>query len=233
MLASPDTSTSIPVDMIPPVDLDSSSSSSDLRSLLLSIPPEILPKAIRFLTTWRLQEPRSALPTASVLAEELDYAHPGRRIRWISKEYYEELEIDQRRGGSRTEDDDEANDEKNTFLSQHAHGLDASQLRRGCHIPRACPSNSTPTIKPVPTKTIPTRAISTTHKAIPTTRKTISTSLISTKKPKSRPIVAKPKPKPVVDSENIPPSQVPRRRPAARKSRIPALAPQVFGLHNA
>ncbi|KAK0445859.1 hypothetical protein EV421DRAFT_1902222 [Armillaria borealis] len=233
MLTTPDTSISFPVDssdMIPQVDLDSAlpdsdtSFSSDLAigSLLLSIPPEILPKAIRILTTWRLQEPRSALPTTTVLAEALDCTQPGRRIKWISKEYYEELE---RERGSRITE--KANDDEKdtlpgteTLPGQHDH---SSQLRRAFHIPRARLSNSIPTIKPIPTKAIPTT--------------TISSTSISTTKPKSRPRITKSKlRRAIVDSENIPPSQAPtqpRRRPAAGKSRIPAPAPRVFGMHNA
>ncbi len=241
MLTTPDTSISSPVDssdIILQVDLDSALPDSDtsfshdrsqaINSLLLSIPPEILPKAIRFLTTWRLQEPRSALPTTSVVrrAEELDCTQPGRRIKWISKEYYEELEIERRREDAGPRITEEANDEKDTLPGQHAHDH-SSQLRRGCaacHIPRTLVSNSIPTIQPIP--------IPTTHRAIPTSRKTSTKVPISTKKPKpkSRPVT---KFKSIVDSENIPPSQAPRRRPAAGKSRIPAPAPRVFGMHNA
>ncbi|KAK0243709.1 hypothetical protein EDD85DRAFT_945038 [Armillaria nabsnona] len=211
MLTTPDTS--LPC----PVDLDSYSFSSDRpQALLLSIPPEILPKAIRLLTTWRLQEPRPALPTASVLvrrAEELDCTHRGRRIKWISKEYYEELEDAGPRITEKANDDQ--HNEKNTLPSNHDHSH-PSQLRRACHIPRTLVSNSIPTIQPIP--------IPTTHKAIPTSRKTSTKVPISTKKPKpkSRPVT---KFKPIIDSENIPP----RRRPAAGKSRIPAPAPRVFG----
>ncbi|PBK63075.1 hypothetical protein ARMSODRAFT_552601 [Armillaria solidipes] len=223
MFTTLDTSISFPVDSILQVDLDAalsdSFSSDQPQALLLSVPPEILPKAIHFLTTWRLQEPRSALPTTTVLAEALDCTQPGRRIKWISKEYYEELE---RERGSRITE--EANDdEKGTLPDTETLPSQHSQLRRACHIPRArlsLTSNSIPTIQPIP---IPTT----------TARKTISTSTkvpISTKKPKPRPVT---KSKPIVDSENIPPSQAPRRRPAAGKSRIPAPAPRVFGLHNA
>ncbi|KAK0504472.1 hypothetical protein EDD18DRAFT_1133931 [Armillaria luteobubalina] len=261
MLTTPDTSIPFPLNSLDEIDLQVSldsaltkSSSPDLRSLLLSLPPDILPKAIRSLTTWRLQESRLALPTAPVLtrrAEELDcVTHPGRRIKWISNEYYAELDSERE---SPEADDQDQHDGKDidtythTLPSQHDH-LDSSQLRRGCtacHIPRATISNSTPTIKPVP---VPTNAISTTtiptsYKAnpIPTprTRKTISTPT-STKTPKSkaRPVTktkmkTKPKARPaIIDAENIPPPAQPRMRPAARKSRIPAPAPRVFGSHN-
>ncbi len=244
MLTTPDTSISSPVDssdIILQVDLDSALPDSDtsfshdrsqaINSLLLSIPPEILPKAIRFLTTWRLQEPRSALPTTTVLvrrAEELDCTQPGRRIKWISKEYYEELEIERRREDAGPRITEEANDEKDTLPGQHAHDH-SSQLRRGCsacHVPRTLVSNSIPTIQPIPI------LIPTTHRVIPTSRKSSTKVPVSTKKPKpkSRPVT---KSKPIVDSENIPPSQAPRKRPAAGKSKIPAPAPRVLGMHNA
>ncbi|KAK0487907.1 hypothetical protein IW261DRAFT_654687 [Armillaria novae-zelandiae] len=236
MLATPDTSMSFSLDS-PDVklqlDLDPAlpdSSSPDLRSLLLSIPPEILPNALRLLTAWRLQQPRPALPTPSVLTAEMDCcSQPGRRIRWISKEYHAELE----RESTITD-----YHEHDTY-SQHSSHLDSSssQLRRDCHVPL---SNPTPTIKPGPTTAIST--------AIPTT-KTISTTLTrksisaptraptSTTKGTSRPVAkSKSKANPRADAENVPPLHVPvqpRRRPAAGKSRIPAPARTVFGSHNA
>ncbi|KAK0457476.1 uncharacterized protein EV420DRAFT_496768 [Desarmillaria tabescens] len=262
MLTATDTSISLTADssdIILRVDLDlalpdSDTSFSDLvlprsqravamSSLLLSIPPEILPKAIRSLTTWRLQESRSALPNTKLLvqmAEALDSTQPGRRIKWISREYYKELEWERGREENArsciTGVDDTANDGPHDIENVQKgtpsrHGLFSSQLRRGCsvcHIPQAGLSvTSIPTIKPVPTKTISTTTMP--HKAIPTKVPITPTStakLNATAKSKRRRAIA--------DSENIPPSQAqtqPRRRPAAGKSRMPA--PRVFGLHNA
>ncbi|KAK0202244.1 hypothetical protein DFS33DRAFT_1065010 [Desarmillaria ectypa] len=236
-LALPDSDTSCSSDIVLP---DRPQRAAAISSLLLSIPPEILPKAIRSLTTWRLQELRAAPPNATVLvrmAEALDSIQPGRRVKWISKEYYDELERERGRehdSGSRiTEVDDKVNDgdqhdaehsEKDALPGEYDH-LDSSQLRRdcsACRVPRDRLSvTSIPTIKPVPTKAIPTK--------VP-----ISTTLTAKSKPKPK-AAAKPKPRcPIADSENIPPPQAqtrPRRRPAMGKSRIPA--PRVFGLHNA